>query len=251
MGFNDSWCQKIMQCISTTTSVVLINGSPDSFFTPYRGLRQGDPLSHYLFLFCMEAPSRTLIHAEELGIISGIKICKGAPSINHLMFVDDHMVFCKANKIEDQNLMDILNLFRDTSGQLINFIKPGVFISRNTDPTLILQFDDIYLGSPLFTHRSKIKSFILGVDNMKLRLSSWKNAPLNPAGREVLIKTVTSTTSIYLNTISRNGEEPDYQEDLTVPHNLNLHNSQDFGFIIKIRTIQDPGSFKFFSVLTI
>ncbi|XP_026378732.1 uncharacterized protein LOC113273187 [Papaver somniferum] len=152
--------------------------------------------------------SRTLIHSEDLGIISGIKICKGAPSINHLLFADDCMVFCKANKIEAQNLMDILNLFGDTSGQLIDFNKSGVFFSRNTDPSLIpaisnimgvkvLQLDDKYLGSPLFTHLSKIKSFRPRVDKMKLRLSSWKNVPLNPAGREILIKTVTPKTSIF------------------------------------------------------
>ncbi|XP_026436604.1 uncharacterized protein LOC113334602 [Papaver somniferum] len=74
MGFNTSWCQNIMQCISTTTSVVLINGSPHYFFTPSRILRQGDPLSPYLFLLCMEALSRTLIDAEDIGIITGINI---------------------------------------------------------------------------------------------------------------------------------------------------------------------------------
>ncbi|XP_026419802.1 uncharacterized protein LOC113315758 [Papaver somniferum] len=194
--------------ITTTSSAVLINGSPDSFFNPSRGLRQGDPLSSYLFLFCMEALSRTLTHAEDLSIITGIKICGSAPSINHLLFADDCMVFCKANKVEAQNLMDILNIFGETSGQLINFNKSGVFFSKNTDPNLfsiinnimgvqVLQLDDKYLGSPLFTHISKIKSFKPGVDKLKLRLSIWKNVHLDHAGREVLIKTVTSTASIY------------------------------------------------------
>lgn len=116
----------------------------------------------------MEALSRTLIHVEDLGIITGIKICGGAPSINHLFFVDDWMVFCKANKVESQNLMDILNIFGETSGHLINFNKSGVFFSNNTDPNLIpiisnimgvqvLQLDNKYVGSPLFTYRSKIK----------------------------------------------------------------------------------------------
>ncbi|XP_026399311.1 uncharacterized protein LOC113295170 [Papaver somniferum] len=208
IGFNSDWCNKIMQCISTTSTVVLINGSPDKFFNPSRGLRQGDPLSSYLFLFCMEALSRTYSHVEDLGIISGVQICKNAPFINHLLFTDDCMVFCKANLSEAQNLKDILNLFGNTSGQLINFSKSGVFFSKNTDPALMpnicnllgvqaLPINDKYLGSPLFTHKIKIQSFKPGVEKMKINLSSWKNSPLNPAGREVVIKSVTSTASIY------------------------------------------------------
>ncbi|XP_026458491.1 uncharacterized protein LOC113359006 [Papaver somniferum] len=135
-------------------------------------------------------------------------IGENAPSINHLLFVDDCMVFCKENTIEAQNLKDILNIFGDTSGQLINFSKSGVLFSKDTDPALmpiickllgvqILPTNDKYLGSTLFTHRSKIQSFKPGVDKMKRNLSSWKNSPLNPAGREVIIKSVTSTASIY------------------------------------------------------
>ncbi|XP_026420299.1 uncharacterized protein LOC113316302 [Papaver somniferum] len=208
IGFNSEWSNKIMQRISTTSTVVLLNGSPDKFFNPTRGLRRGDPLSPYLFFFCMEALSRTLSHDEEFGLISGVKICRNAPSINHLLFVDDYMVFCKENTIEAQNLKDILNIFGDTSGQLINFSKSGVFFSKDTDPGLmptickllgvqILPTNDKYLGSPLFTHRSKIQSFKPGVDKMKRNLSSWNNSPLNPAGREVIIKYVTSIASIY------------------------------------------------------
>ncbi|XP_026416197.1 uncharacterized protein LOC113311589 [Papaver somniferum] len=219
IGFNDHWCNKIFQCISTSTSVVLINRSPDKFFKPSRGLRKGDPLSPHLFLFCMETLSRTLIHAEELGLITGIKICKSAPSISHLLFVDDCMVFCKANMTEAQNIMDILKMFGDNSGQLINFNKSGVFFSNNTNPSLIptisnimgvqvLQLDDKYLGSPLFTQRRKITSFKPGVDKLKTRLSSWKNVPLNPVGREVLIKSVTSSACIYQMNLQRHQQTP-------------------------------------------
>ncbi|XP_026439718.1 uncharacterized protein LOC113338531 [Papaver somniferum] len=143
-----------------------------------------------------------------MGIITGIKICKAAPSISHLLFVNDCMIFCKANMSEAHNIMELLQIFGSTSGQLINFNKSGVFFSKNTNPNLIsqtssstgvqiLQLDDKYLGSPLFTHRSKIIFFKPGVEKLKLRLSGWKNTPLNPAGREFLIKSVTSSACIY------------------------------------------------------
>ncbi|XP_026440547.1 uncharacterized protein LOC113339503 [Papaver somniferum] len=208
IGFDEKRCNKILQCISTSTSVVLINGSPDKFFKPSRWLRQGDPLSPCLFLFCMEALSRNLLHAEDLGIITGLKICKAAPLISDLLFADDCMIFCKANLTEAQNIMKILQIFGSTSGQLINFNKSKVFFSKNTNPDLIpqisssmgvqiLQLDEKYLGSPLFTHISKISSFNPGVEKLKVRLTSWKNTPLNPAGREILIKSVTSSACIY------------------------------------------------------
>ncbi|XP_026420692.1 uncharacterized protein LOC113316758 [Papaver somniferum] len=173
MGFDEKWCNMIYQCISTSTSAVLINGSPEKFFKPSRCLRQGDPLSPYLFLFCMESLSRNLLHAEEMGIINGIKICKAAPPISHLLFADDCMIFCKENTIEAQNIMRFLQIFGSTSGQLINFPKSGVFFSKSTNPDLIprinnlmgvqvIQLDDKYLGSPLFTHRSKIILSSLG-----------------------------------------------------------------------------------------
>ncbi|XP_026417281.1 uncharacterized protein LOC113312760 [Papaver somniferum] len=74
MGFSSQWFNLIHQCISTTSMAVLVNGSPGKFFKPSRGLRQGDPLSPYLFLFCMKALSRYLTHAETQQQIHGIKI---------------------------------------------------------------------------------------------------------------------------------------------------------------------------------
>ena len=77
---------------------VLINGSPSSFFQSSRGLRQGDPLSPYLFVIAMEVFSCSLRKAISGGFLSGWKV-RGRNGeglqISHLLFADDTLVFCE------------------------------------------------------------------------------------------------------------------------------------------------------------
>ncbi|XP_026378591.1 uncharacterized protein LOC113273032 [Papaver somniferum] len=207
MGISSHWCNLIFQCISTTSMAVLVNGSPGKLFKTSRGIRPGDPLSPYLFLFCMEALSRYLSHAETHQKIHGIQICKDAPSMNHLLFADECMIFCKANLRECNNLIQIFKEFGQSSGQLINFSKYGIFFSKNTAPdiadnisnTLKVQRinpTDKYLGSPLFTTKSKIQAFRPCIDKLKFKFARWKTT-LSTAGKMTMIQSVTSTTSIY------------------------------------------------------
>jgi len=89
MGFCKQWVDLIMNCVCTISYRIKVNGDLSDDFKPERGLRQGDPLSPYLFLICAEGFSALLQRAEEEGKIRGVKVCQGAPSVSHLLFADD------------------------------------------------------------------------------------------------------------------------------------------------------------------
>jgi hypothetical protein len=82
-----------MSCIRTVTYSILINGQPHGLITPTRGLRQGDPLSPYLFILCAEVLSSLLQHSSKEGLISGVSLSRGGTRIHHLFFADDSLLF--------------------------------------------------------------------------------------------------------------------------------------------------------------
>ena len=80
---------------------VLVNDTPTEFFSTFRGLRQGDPLSPYLFVLIMEAFSSLISRAEDKGFIRGFKVmgrCGEGVSVSHLLFADDTLLFCEDNR---------------------------------------------------------------------------------------------------------------------------------------------------------
>jgi hypothetical protein len=74
-GFGGIWCSWIEHCISSVRFSILVNGSPNGFFSSSRGLRQGDPLSQLLFVFVMEALSRMILVAVHGGLLEGFMVC--------------------------------------------------------------------------------------------------------------------------------------------------------------------------------
>lgn len=132
MGFHQGWIQTVMRCISTVTYSVLVNGSPTGFIQPSRGLRQGDLLSPYLFLICAEGFSAMLRQASVSQRLKGISICRGNPRLSHLFFADDNLLFSGATEREGDEIVKILKLYEEASGQKINTDKSSLFFSPNT-----------------------------------------------------------------------------------------------------------------------
>ena len=132
MGFHAKWVQLIMTCITTAHFSVLVNGNPTGYILPSRGLRQGDPLSPYLFLFCAEGLTALFRKAETDGIIRGVAASRGGPCISHLLFADDNLLFCHDSVEECQQVNSLLNLYEDALGQKVNTDKTSLFFSSNT-----------------------------------------------------------------------------------------------------------------------
>jgi hypothetical protein len=116
MGFHSNWVDMVMKCVTTVSFSVQVNGKQGKFFTPSRGLRQGDPLSPYLFLLINEALSLTLKKAITDNELQGIKLSRNCPGVSHLFFADDSLYFLKANAQNCQVLNKILLDFCAASG---------------------------------------------------------------------------------------------------------------------------------------
>lgn len=96
-GLHEKWISWVMACVTSVSYKFLINGSPKGHVLPSRGLRQGDPLSPYLFILCTEVLSGLCLKAQAKGTLPGIKVARASPPINHLLFADDTMFFCKSS----------------------------------------------------------------------------------------------------------------------------------------------------------
>jgi len=82
MGFQERWISLMMMCVTTVSYSVLINVEPKGRIVPTRGLRQGDPISPYLFLLCSEGLSAMLRRDEVGKNLRGISMCIGAPRVS-------------------------------------------------------------------------------------------------------------------------------------------------------------------------
>lgn len=132
MGFHERWVETIMHYISSMSYSVVVNGEIEERFRPNRGLRQGDPLSLFLFLFCSEGYSSLMRLAPQEGLVKGSKASRNGPQVSHLLFADDSIFFGEATSNGTNNLKQIFKEYESCSGQRTNFNKSNIFLSSNT-----------------------------------------------------------------------------------------------------------------------
>lgn len=132
MGFNSRWIGLILACIQSVTYSIVLNGQPHGFITPTCGLRQGDPLSPYLFLLVTDGLHALLKKAEDDGDLRGVSLCPAGPRVSHLLFTDDNLVFCRATVSKYVKIQAILFQYEQASSQSKNRGKTNMFFSSNT-----------------------------------------------------------------------------------------------------------------------
>jgi hypothetical protein len=130
LGFSLRWRSLVMKCVTSVSFLVRVNGQLSLEFKPSRGIRQGDPISPYLFLLCAEGLSCMLKGVGPQYIAKGARVGIHAPWISHLLFADDCLVFAPATRSADR-VAAILDDYHRGSGQRVNKQKSAIFYSGN------------------------------------------------------------------------------------------------------------------------
>ncbi|KAL0362050.1 UNVERIFIED_CONTAM: hypothetical protein Scaly_1160200 [Sesamum calycinum] len=209
LGFRSSCISFVLTCVSTVSYSIMLFGQKYGYLHPQRGLRQWEPLSLYLFLFCAEVISSLISSAERAGELKGVAINRGGPQISHLLFVDDTLIFCQATSEAMHYIRRILRTLEATLGLKINLEKSSIVFSKNfpivgrEDLAAILRNQveakhDKYLGMPAVVSRSKREIFLHLKDRVWSRLQSWKCKNLSQAGKAILLKTVIQSTRTFV-----------------------------------------------------
>ena len=185
LGFSTTWIAWIRACISSASFSILLNGSPFSIISPAKGLRQGDPLSPFLFILGFKVFSRLMFREERAGLIKGLQISRNTPSLHHLLFVDDLLIFGKAKLSEASCINTYLEKYCRWSSQAINTSKSFLRFSQNTIPSTISSISSIfpftsdppkslYLGHPILMGNSRRSAFLFIIDKVLSRIDGWR-----------------------------------------------------------------------------
>ena len=193
-------------CISTAYYTVNFNGEPHGFFKATRGIRQGDPLSPYLFVLAMEGLGGIIRQATQNSVFKYHWRC--APNnITHISFADDLMLYCHADNGSVAILKSCLDKFSNFSGLTINQAKSSIYLSGVDEATkrdicrqLGFQQGILpvkYLGVPLISTRLNHADCIPLLDRILSRVKLWTSSSLTYAGRLQLIKSVLFSIQVY------------------------------------------------------
>lgn len=204
-GLNWRWINWVKSCISTPTFLVLVNGASHGFFAASRGLRQGDPLSPFLFIIIAEA-LRSINQLKENGRWKGMTITMGLDPITHQQFADDTILFVTACRTKARVIGSFLDSYCKASGQRINWRKSEVFF-HNTQPSLqrdiaklldprVANFPGRFLGMLLFAAINKKSYWENLINCYKNKMETWKGKWITSTCRILMLKSILSAILI-------------------------------------------------------
>ncbi|CAA7036215.1 unnamed protein product [Microthlaspi erraticum] len=156
----------------------------------------------------LEVLSGLCKQAQASGKLKGLQVARRSPFINHLLFADDSMFFCKTNEANCLTLNTILSRYEQSSGQCINLNKSTVTFSAKTPPEVkarvklslgITKEGGVgkYLGVLENFGRRKRDVFTVLVDKIRQRSHSWTTRFLSRAGKKILLKSVLLALPTY------------------------------------------------------
>ncbi|XP_018479119.1 uncharacterized protein LOC108850033 [Raphanus sativus] len=208
LGFDSVFYDWIMRCVKSVSYTVLINGEEQGKVLPNRGLRQGNPLSPFLFDLCTEGLSHKLNEAERRGEITGISFSEEGPAVHHLFFADDSLLLLKANEAECAAVCKILREYEAVSGQMISFQKSAITFGNKVSEEMKTKIKEAtgiyneggtgkYLGLPECFSGSKVDMLQYIYEKMTARFHGWYAFFLSTGGKEVLLKSVAMAMPVF------------------------------------------------------
>lgn len=208
-GFPARWLDWLATILSLSTSIILLNGCPEDRIKHARGLRQGDPLSPYLFILAIDVLNNILDIATQQGLLSRLRVRQVTLRVS--IYADDVVIFTNPKKEDISCIMEILTAFGEATGLNVNMQKSTVAMIRcsGIDMQEVLtdfhgprvSFPFKYLGLPLTLGRLRMVHMQYIQDRAKAKAAGWQGKLLNVAGRQELVRSVLSSIPVYLLTV--------------------------------------------------
>ncbi|GKC38445.1 RNA-directed DNA polymerase, eukaryota [Tanacetum coccineum] len=205
-GFGDKWCNWIQSCLISSRGSILVNGSPTSEFQFHKGLKQGDPLSPFLFILMMESLHLSFQRIVDAGLFKGIVLDQSL-CLSHMFYADDVIFVGHWSDGNISTLIHVLKCFFHASGLRINLSKSKI-MGVNVESAyvkqaaaklgcLVLHSPFYYLGTKVGGSMSRVQAWQEIVEKVKSRLSNWKMKTLSIGGRLTLLKSVLGSIPVF------------------------------------------------------
>ncbi|KAL4359580.1 hypothetical protein AHAS_Ahas08G0091600 [Arachis hypogaea] len=196
-NFSSHLINLIMNCVQTVSYSVIWNGNRTEEFVPKRGLRQGDPISPYLFVIGMDKLSYLIEDRVKRGLWKAIRVGRKGPDISHLVFADDLLLFVEATIDQIKEVTEVIETFCKASGLKINVEKSSIVFSKRTNMDIrheITKYSGFkeqrdlgrYLGAMITSNRKGKENFKDILERVHNKLKGWKSKCLSIAGRLTL-----------------------------------------------------------------
>lgn len=197
-NFPRDWIDLMMDCISSVSHTIIFNGGLTQPFSPHCGIRQGDPISPFIFILCMEILSKII--QREVDSLNWHPAKIKDIKISHCLFADDNLLFARTDDKSIPSINNSLSMFLAASGLKVNQAKSHIWFSpqtpqhirehvQNSTGFISKRDPGSYLGFPLGISRKKHEYFFI-LEKIRNHIAAWKSKLLSPPAKVTLLKAV-------------------------------------------------------------